>query len=300
MSSASFRNKWLAAGLLLALTLPLSAQQRYESTAQDIALGEMILGDLGAAAGRESGPELMIRAARMMLGQEYVANTQEGREEKLRIYLTKTDCILFVDNTLGLVLTAQRLGEAATFEDLAQTLEPARHNEQRIADGFAGYATRVHYVTEWIDRGVAAGVFSNLTDSLGGVPDTRTIQFMSTHPDSYAPLTGESPTAQRNLGDIVRMEEAVNRIPRSYIPKGKLPEVEDRIQSGDILCFATSIDGLDYSHVVIAYRAKKGDRLGFIHASSAARKVIVEPRTLEAYLQAHGRITGISVLRLEK
>jgi len=299
MSSGSSRNNWLAAALL-ALTLPLAAQQPYESTARDIALGEMILGELGAAAGKESGPELMVRAARTMLGQEYVDNTQEGREEKLRIYLTKTDCILFVDNTLGLVLTAQRLWDAATFEDLAQTLEPSRHNGQRVADGFPGYATRVHYVTEWISRGVAAGVFSNLTDSLGGVPDTRTIHFMSSHPDSYAPLTGESPTAQKNRSYIARMEEAVNGIPRSYIPKGKLADIEGQIQSGDILCFASSIDGLDYSHVVIAYRAKKGDRLTFIHASSAAKKVIVEPRTLEAYLQAHGRITGISVLRLNK
>lgn len=288
----------LITSLLLSWTL--SAQQPYESTAMDIALGEMILQDLGAAAGRQSGPELMIRAAKSMLDQEYVPNTQEGREEKLRIYLTQTDCILFVDNTLGLVLTAQRLRDKASFEDLAQTLEPARHNQQRVEEGYEGYATRVHYVTEWISRGVEAGSFRNLTDGLGGVPDTRPINFMSTHPDSYAPLTGESPSAERNRRDIVRMEEAVNRIPRSFIPKAQLAGIEDRIQSGDILCFATTIDGLDYSHVVIAYRAKKGDRLSFIHASSAAGKVIIEPRTLEAYLQAHGKISGISVLRLNQ
>lgn len=286
--------------LLLATCFFASAQQPYESTAEDIALGEMLLQDLGTAAARQSGPELMIRAAKAMLGMEYVPNTQEGREEKLRIYLTKTDCILFVDNTLGLVRTAGKLRENATFEDFAQTLEPARHNGQRVAEGYEGYATRVHYVTEWIDRGVEAGVFRNLTGELGGVPDTRRIDFMSRHPDSYAPLTGESPSAGRNRRDIARMEEAVNRIPRSYIPKDRVASVENRIQSGDILCFATSIDGLDYSHVVIAYREKKGDRLTFIHASSAAKKVIVEPRTLEAYLQAHGKITGISVLRLNQ
>ena len=91
----------------------------------------------------------------------------------------------------------------------------------------------------------------------------------------------------------------LNAIPRRYIPKDKLAAVEDKIQSGDILCFATSIEGLDYSHVVIAYREKPGGRLGFIHASSAAGKVVVAPRTLEAYLQANRRITGITVLRLE-
>ena len=81
----------------LLLSQLLGAQTLYESTAADIALGELILQDRGAATARQSGPELLVRAARSQLGQEYVANTQEGREEKLRIYLTKTDCILFVD-----------------------------------------------------------------------------------------------------------------------------------------------------------------------------------------------------------
>lgn len=288
----------LITSLLLSWTL--SAQQPYESTAEDIALGEMILRDLGTAAATQDGSELMVRAARAMLGQEYVPNTQEGREEKLRIYLTKTDCILFVDNTLGLVRTAQQYRDQASFEHLAELLEPMRFDEVRRAKGYEPYATRVHYVTEWIARGVARDIFRDLTPELGGVPDTRKIDFMFMHPDSYAALTGESPTAAVNRRDIARMEDELDWIPRSYIPKDKVPGIESQIRSGDILCFATSIVGLDYSHVVIAYRAKKGDRLSFIHASSAAGKVIIEPRTLEAYLQAHGKISGISVLRLNQ
>ena len=52
------------------------------------------------------------------------------------------------------------------------------------------------------------------------------------------------------------------------------------------------------SAVYQAYREKTGDSLGFIHASSSAGKVIVEPRTLEAYLKANRRILGVTVLRL--
>lgn len=288
--------------LLIALLLSqlLGAQTHYESTAQDIALGKLILQELGADAGRKSGPELMVQAARAQLGQEYVANTQEGREEKLRIYLTKTDCILFVDNTLALVRTARQYGGDASFERLAEMLEPMRHSGERRAEGYEPYATRVHYVTEWIARGVAQGIFSDLTGGLGGVPDNRRIGFMSAHPDSYAPLTGESEYARRNRQYIARMEEFVNTLPRSYVPKARLAEAEGEIRSGDILCFATSIDGLDYSHVVIAYRAKAGDPLTFIHASSAAKQVVVEPRSLQDYLQAHSKISGVSVLRLNR
>ena len=292
----------LLAGLLLR---PLAAPAQpvettlYNSTAEDIALAKMVLQDLAAHADSEPAPALLVRAARQLLGQPYVAGTQEGREERLRIYLTRTDCILFAETCLGLVQAAQARRGGATFEDVARAIRGTRYSDARTPGSVQPYATRVHYVTEWIAQGAQKGIFRDVTAELGGVPDTRRIDFMSKHPDSYAPLKGESQYARDNLADITRMEGAVSRMPRSYIPKEKLAAAEGRIRSGDILCFATSIEGLDYSHVVIAYREKPGDRLGFIHASSAAGKVVVEPRTLEAYLQANQRITGVTVLRLE-
>ena len=300
MSAASSGNSLRALALGLALlTAPLLHAQSagtvpYVSGAEDIALGKIVLEELAAAADREDGPQLMVRAARKMLGQPYVSGTQEGREERLRIFLTKTDCILFAENCLGLVRTAQRFGADATFEDLAAQVVLSRYRDG-VPDG---YPSRLHYTSEWIERGVENGLFQDLTESLGGVRDPRPIRYMSEHPGSYAPLAGESPEAKENLRRIRAVEERLDACARHYIPKEKLSAAEDGIRSGDILCFATSIEGLDYSHVVIAYREKPGDRLGFIHASSAAGRVIVEPRTLEAYLQANRRILGVTVLRV--
>ncbi len=288
------RRFFLTAVCLLALLCPAWAQE-YVSTAEDIALGETVLRELAAAPQQEPGAQ-MVLAAKRLLGQPYEAGTQEGREERLRIYLTRTDCILFAETCLGLVRTVQRCGAQATFEDLAQTLQGTRYRDGAVD----GYASRLHYTTEWIRQGVRTGVFEDLSESLGGVRDARRIDFMSTHPDSYAPLKGESQYAKDNRGRIRDMETRVNALPRFYIPKDRLAGVENRIQSGDILCFATSIDGLDYSHVVIAYRAKAGDPLGFIHASTSAKAVVVEPRTLGEYLRANGRIVGVSVLRVRK
>lgn len=280
--------------LLLLLPLAVSAQD-YASTADDIALARIVMQDLAAAPQEAPGAQ-MVRAAKHLLGQPYEAGTQEGREERLRIYLTRTDCILFAETCLGLVQTVQRCGAQARFEDLAQTLQATRYRDG-VVDG---YASRLHYTTEWIRQGERTGVFEDVTEALGGVRDARRIDFMSTHPDSYAPLKGESQYAKDNRGRIRDMETRVSALPRFYVPKERLAAVEDRIQSGDILCFATSIEGLDYSHVVIAYREKPGDRLTFIHASTAAKKVVVEPRTLEAYLQANPRTVGISVLRVRR
>ncbi len=280
---------------LTALLSPLRAQVQYVSTAEDIALGGIVLKELAAAAEREDGPALMVRAAKSLLGQKYVAGTQEGRDEKLRIFLTQTDCILFAETCLGLVKTAQRCGTDATFEDLAETLQGSRYRDG-VVDR---YDSRLHYVTEWVAQGERTGLFRDLTPGLGGVADPRPINFMTKHPDSYAPLAGESGYAKENRARAAAVEERISALPKTYIPKARIREVESQIRSGDILCFTTAVEGLDVSHVVIAYRAKAGDRLGFIHASIGEKKVIVDPRTLEAALAASRNITGIRVLRVE-
>ena len=277
----------------LLLLLPPAGAQTYVSTADDVALGKLLLERLAAAPTQAPGAQ-MILAAKGLLGQPYEAGTQEGREERLRIYLTRTDCILFAETCLGLVRTVERCGAQAGFEDLAVTLQQSRYRDG-IVDG---YPSRLHYTAEWIRQGEANGLFEDLSDELGGVRDSRPIRFMSQHPDSYAPLTGESQYAKDNRRAIRSVEERLDTVARYYVPRDRLAGVEESIQSGDILCFATSIDGLDYSHVVIAYREHPGDALGFIHASTAAKKVVVEPRTLAAYLKANSKILGVSVLRV--
>ena len=277
------------------LTLMPAGAQGYASTADDIALGKLVLAQLAAAPQQDPGAQ-MILAAKALLGQPYEAGTQEGREERLRIYLTRTDCILFAETCLGLVRTVQRCGRQATFEDLAATLQGSRYRNG-VVDG---YASRLHYTTEWIRQGVKTGLFQYLSQQLGGVRDTRPIRFMTEHPDSYAPLKGESQYAQDNRRAIRAVEERLDDCERYYIPRDKLAAAEKDIRDGDILCLATSIDGLDYSHVVIAYREKPGAPLGFIHASTSAKKVIIEPRSLAAYLQANTRCLGISVLRVSE
>lgn len=285
----------LLQGLLLAAFLcPLRAQVQYVSTADDIALGGMVLKELAAASEHEDGPELMVRAAKCLLDQKYVAGTQEGRDEKLRVFLTQTDCILFAETCLGLVRTAQRCGADASFEDLAETLLGSRYRDG-VVDR---YESRLHYVTEWVAQGEKTGLFRDLTPGLGGVPDPRPINYMTRHSDSYAPLAGESGYAKENRARMAAVEERISGIPRTYIPKSRIRDVEAQIRSGDVLCFTTAIEGLDVSHVVIAYRPKPGDRLGFIHASINEKKVIIDPRTLEAALSASRNITGIRVLRV--
>ena len=135
--------------LILALLLsmaachgqPKRAAVDYVTTPEDRALAEQVLADLRAHPGEEPGAQ-MVRAAKDLLGQPYVAGTlEELPEEKLCIYLTRTDCILFVETCLGLVRAARQEGD---FEAFASELLQSRYR-----DGVCSrYEDRLHYTTE--------------------------------------------------------------------------------------------------------------------------------------------------------
>ena len=56
----------------------------------------------------KSIPDLMIIAAKKMLGTDYVAGTLEVIPEQLKVSLTQTDCILFVESCLAMALNAKK------------------------------------------------------------------------------------------------------------------------------------------------------------------------------------------------
>jgi hypothetical protein len=80
-----------------------------------------------------------------------------------------------------------------------------------------------------------------------------------------------------------------------YIPEEKLAEVENSLQDGDIAGITTTINGMDISHVVILQRV--AGRIHILHASSAAKKVILSEETLDEYLKSSKSATGIMVAR---
>ena len=278
--------KWI---LLLVLLFPVLACQGqtgtridYVTTPEDRALAETVLAKLKPHVSEEPGVQ-MVRAAEALLGQPYVAGTlEEQPNEKLCVYLTRTDCILFVETCLGLVRTAQQGGD---FETLTSELLQSRYR-----DGVCSrYEDRLHYTTEWARQGVARGVLKDMTETLGGIRYDHPVHYMSTHPDAYPRMT--------DVDAIKAVEDSINAVPSTYIPKTALKGVLGGIRNGDIILFTTSIDGLDVSHCAIA-KVDAGKPVRFIHASTGAMKVILEPRTLEEYVMGRKAVTGIQVYRV--
>ena len=278
--------KWL---LMLALLLPLACQGQpkradvdYVTTPEDRAVAERVLADLKAHPGEDAGAQ-MVRAAKDLLGQPYVAGTlEELPEEKLCIYLTRTDCILFVETCLGLVRAARQDGD---FETFASELLQSRYR-----DGVCSrYEDRLHYTTEWARQGEKRGTVENVSGALGGVALNHPVHYMSKHPDAYARMT--------DVDAIADIEDKINAETSTYIPKAALKKALGGIRSGDIIFFNTNIDGLDISHCAIAL-AEDGKPVRFIHASTGAMKVVVEAKTLEEYVTGRKAITGIEVYRV--
>jgi cell wall-associated NlpC family hydrolase len=234
-----------------------------------------------------SSNELMVKTAFFLLNTPYVAGTLEGnREEELVINLQGLDCMTFVENCLALSRAAQL--PYPDYEQFVRQLKEIRYREGVVN----GYTSRLHYTTDWITDNVGKGTIEDITYALGGKKFQPHVGFMSAHPDRY-------PALQENPQDVEVMASIENTINQRttyyYIPRNEIREKQSLIKNGDIICFTTSLSGLDISHLGIAYWDK--GQLSFIHASTKYKKVIVNPESLADYCGMIKTNTGIMVLR---
>lgn len=220
----------------------------------------------------------------------YEAGTLEVNEtEQLVVNFEGMDCTTYVENVMAMTLAGRK--ENPTYEDFKEELQRIRYRDGIID----GYSSRLHYISDWIGNNKKMSIIEDVTCSLGGIPFSPNLSYMSTHPQSYPALRDNPQEIQR----IKEIEEAVNQdTTLCFIPKSQIKKIEANLRDGDILFFTTSISGLDVQHAGIAYR-HHGNQT-FYHASSRSKKVIIEPGTLDEYCNKSKTITGIIVVRLKK
>jgi hypothetical protein len=114
---------------------------------------------------------------------------------------------------------------------------------------------------------------------------------MTEHRRSYPALANDAV-----FRDIGAMERRLDQHPRHVIPTKRIPEVVQKIETGDVLAFATEISGLDVTHAAFAYR-DGGGVLRVLHAPLSGGVVEVSRTTLPEYVAAIRRSTGILVAR---
>ncbi|WP_221411505.1 N-acetylmuramoyl-L-alanine amidase-like domain-containing protein [Dysgonomonas sp. 216] len=232
---------------------------------------------------------LVVKTAKYFLGKPYVGSTLDhSKKEQLTVNLHEFDCMTFVENCIVLSQTIKS-GDIS-FSNYCRLLQQSRYRNGVIDD----YSSRLHYTSDWMYEKEQKNVLHNISKSLGGRLENKLITFMSAHPDSYKQLSGNKFLQEK----IKKIEAQLNKRGGYYvINKQLIEEVDDKIRNGDIVLISTSVSGLDFSHLGIAYRNEEGV-LTFIHASSLRKQVVIEPRSLAKYCDASSRCNGITILRL--
>lgn len=228
---------------------------------------------------------LMDETAKFFLGVPYVGKTLEYEPERLIVNLREMDCMTFVENVLALA-EASASG-TPSWQTYLEKLLQIRYRDGKIED----YTSRLHYTSDWIYENEKKGLIADITKEIGGVPLAMDVSFVSTHPESYMQLQSHP----EYIAVMAKKEKEINSRQYYYIPKEEIDKREAQIRTGDIVCFVTSIKGLDISHVGIVH--KEGDKMTFIHASSGKKRVIINEESLQDYVLGIKKSKGIMVLR---
>lgn len=227
----------------------------------------------------------MVAVGKTFLGTPYVAKTLEiGETESLVINLQGLDCTTYVENVLAFGHMLR--GKNKDFDSFANTLENIRYKDGKLD----GYASRLHYFSEWIANNEKKGLVKDVTSAIGGDETKKQINFMSSHRDLYPFLENTD-----NFEKIKQSEKELNSKVICVLAQEQVAASEHLLQSGDIIALTTSIKGLDITHTGIAIRQKDG-RIHLLHASSAG-EVTISEEPLADYLKKVKKNTGIMVAR---
>ena len=217
--------------------------------------------------------------------EAYLKNGGSPVTEPLTLSLTRFDCVTLVEACLAVSRAAAT--QSPGWDEFGREVERMRYRDGKRH----GYTSRLHYFSEWISDGARRGLVQDLGAELGGAADGRPLRFMTEHRAKYSALQDDGV-----FQEIHRIERELDARPRRVIPTKQIPQVVERIQTGDVLAFATEIAGLDVTHSALAYR-DDAQVLRVLHAPLSGGVVEVTRATLPEYVAAIRHATGILVAR---
>lgn len=230
--------------------------------------------------------DVVVEVGKTFLGTPYLANALEvPGEERLVVNMRGLDCVSFYENAL-VIARCVRKGKT-TFDDYKKELLFIRYRGGTLD----GYTSRLHYTSDYFYDNDKKKVWKDITQEAGGLPFEKTVDFMSTHSDSYRQIK----ESKEVLAQIVEMERVLNARTRFYIPKENIAKALPFLRNGDILGFTTNMTGLDTSHTGIL--VKERGETHVLNAPLAGKQVVMSDGSLAEYLERNAKMTGLIAAR---
>lgn len=245
----------------------------------------------GLESGKKTANELVTFYAKELIGRPYVAHTLEGEKEMLTINIDELDCTTFVETLYALARTT--LNGRFSWRDYANNLESIRYREGHIN----GYASRLHYISEWAVDNTNRGNIVEITKDVPGARELiKTINFMSQHRDKYPALKDDE-----TFNLIKRYEDGYRNHKTYYLKKEHLKnkDICNAVEEGDFVGLVCKTPGLDISHMGIVVKNEKGE-LVVIDASMSGGKVQKEEKGIVEYLRPSKNVIGVRFFRMKK
>lgn len=224
--------------------------------------------------------------AQAFVGTPYEAGTLVSNDDRhIVVCLDRMDCTTFIETVIALAITESE--GRTSWRDFTYNLERIRYRGGN-ADGFA---SRLHYITDWAIDNTTKGILREVTDRIGAPVSfsVKSLDYMSSHRDEYPALADPDEYAR-----LKHVEEGFHGHRSAFIKPAAVNKA--KLQDGDIIAITTKTPGLDVVHMGIIKMI--GTTPHLLHASSVSGKVIIDERPLSDYLRRRKDASGIRVFRL--
>jgi uncharacterized short protein YbdD (DUF466 family) len=238
--------------------------------------------------------ETAVNIGREFLGKPYVAHMLDQHPtEQLVASLREFDCTTYLETVLALTLAWQEATSTPnpiiTEQTFRNYLTKLRYRSGRID----GYASRLHYFSDWLRDNERKGLLTDVTHELpGNLTVAKPVSYMTAATYKYPHLRDPATFKQ-----VALTESALSQQSFSFIPAKNIRQAEGSLREGDIVMLTAARPGLDMKHVGLAVRQPNG-RMHLMHASSDNGAVVITPYPISDYVLWHKRLSGIRVGRL--
>jgi hypothetical protein len=229
--------------------------------------------------------EIITAIGRRFVGETYTPGTLEvPGPERLVVNLREFDCVTYVESVLAMARLV-RAGER-DFAAFQRELARIRYRSGTLD----GYASRLHYFSEWISDNAAKRIVQDVTSGIGGVATTEPISFMTANASAYPHMA--DPENVRAIGAV---ERRLSAAPRHYIPQQQIATLEHGIRNGDVIAATSSVTGLDVAHTGFAIWVD--GRVHLMHAPLVGSVLEISARPLGDRILGINGQDGIMVAR---